>query len=110
MWRIALPGTTEPNAIPLWEQVDCSGDSPPTCWLVLIASLVKINLIFVKLALHVSSNFPVAVARESMYVFSGQTGIVNTNSLYRFNFGSSKWSRISTEHILQDSPNPPIRR
>ena len=87
MWRIALPNSSDPNAIPQWEQVDCLGDSPPTC-----------------------CNFPVAVARDSLYVFSGQTGIVNTNSLYRFDFASSTWTRISTEHIIQDSPNPPIRR
>lgn len=87
MWRIALSNSTEPNSANQWEQVQCSGDSPPTC-----------------------CNFPVAVARESMYVFSGQTGIVNTNSLYRFNFASSLWTRISIEHVLQDSPNPPIRR
>ena len=32
MWRIALPNTSDPNAIPQWEQVECLGDSPPTCW------------------------------------------------------------------------------
>ena len=32
MWRIALPNSSDPNAIPQWEQVDCLGDSPPTCW------------------------------------------------------------------------------
>ena len=83
MWRIALTASANPR----WVQVECSGDSPPTC-----------------------CNFPVTVARDSMYVFSGQTGARVTNSLFRFHFDSSTWTRISTEHILQDSPPPPIRR
>lgn len=85
MWRIQLPVTS--NIVSRWEQVECLGDSPPTC-----------------------CNFPVTVARDSMFVFSGQTGARVTNSLFRFRFSSSTWSRISTEHILQDSPLPPIRR
>jgi hypothetical protein len=31
-------------------------------------------------------NFPVTVAREKMYVFSGQSGAQITNSLFEFEF------------------------
>eukprot|EP00094_Tigriopus_californicus_P002749 TCALIF_02651-PA protein Name:"Similar to LZTR1 Leucine-zipper-like transcriptional regulator 1 (Homo sapiens)" AED:0.15 eAED:0.32 QI:1/0.33/0/1/1/0.75/4/0/1163 len=55
-------------------------------------------------------NFPVAVARDSMFVFSGQSGAKITNSLFQFHFPSKTWSRISTEHILRDTPLPPNRR
>lgn len=47
----------------MWEEVVQSGDCPPTC-----------------------CNFPVAVARESMFVFSGQSGAKITNSLFQFHF------------------------
>ncbi|CAG2052952.1 unnamed protein product [Timema podura] len=50
-----------------WEEVTQAGDRPPTC-----------------------CNFPVAVARGSMYVFSGQSGAKITNSLFQFNF-QEKW-------------------
>ncbi|KAL7302173.1 hypothetical protein TKK_0005396 [Trichogramma kaykai] len=83
MWTISLlPG--EPKT---WEMVDQSGDCPPTC-----------------------CNFPVAVARESMFVFSGQSGAKITNSLFQFHFREKKWTRISTEHILRRAPPPPARR
>nr|CAD7255914.1 unnamed protein product [Timema shepardi] len=70
-----------------WEEVTQVGDRPPTC-----------------------CNFPVAVARGSMYVFSGQSGAKITNSLFQFNFQEKCWTRISTEHILRRAPPPPARR
>ncbi|XP_076681889.1 leucine zipper like transcription regulator 1 isoform X2 [Andrena cerasifolii] len=83
MWTISLlPG--EPR---VWEKVVQSGDCPPTC-----------------------CNFPVAVARESMFVFSGQSGAKITNSLFQFHFREKRWTRISTEHILRGAPPPPARR
>ncbi|XP_012141205.1 leucine zipper like transcription regulator 1 isoform X2 [Megachile rotundata] len=83
MWTISLlPG--EPR---VWEEVAQSGDCPPTC-----------------------CNFPVAVARESMFVFSGQSGAKITNSLFQFHFREKRWTRISTEHILRGAPPPPARR
>ncbi|XP_078039425.1 leucine zipper like transcription regulator 1 isoform X2 [Augochlora pura] len=83
MWTISLlPG--EPR---VWEEVVQSGDGPPTC-----------------------CNFPVAVARESMFVFSGQSGAKITNSLFQFHFRERRWTRISTEHILRGAPPPPARR
>nr|XP_031838427.1 leucine-zipper-like transcriptional regulator 1 isoform X2 [Nomia melanderi] len=83
MWTISLlPG--EPR---VWEEVVQSGDCPPTC-----------------------CNFPVAVARESMFVFSGQSGAKITNSLFQFHFREKRWTRISTEHILRGAPPPPARR
>ena len=101
MWKISL---TSVNASPTqikdvtsppslnqkkqcWERIEQFGQSPPTC-----------------------CNFPVAVSRGSMFVFSGQTGAEVTNSLFQFHFESQTWKRISTEHILRDAPNPPIRR
>jgi hypothetical protein len=50
-----------------WEEVVQEGECPPTC-----------------------CNFPVAVARESMFVFSGQSGAKITNSLFQFHF-QSRW-------------------
>ncbi|XP_011148162.2 leucine-zipper-like transcriptional regulator 1 isoform X2 [Harpegnathos saltator] len=83
MWTISLlPG--EPR---VWEAVIQYGECPPTC-----------------------CNFPVAVARESMFVFSGQSGAKITNSLFQFHFKKRRWTRISTEHILRGAPPPPARR
>jgi hypothetical protein len=44
-------------------QVDQTGDIPPTC-----------------------CNFALAVARDAMFVFSGQSGAKITNNLFQFNF------------------------
>lgn len=83
MWTISLlPGDHK-----VWEEVVQSGDCPPTC-----------------------CNFPVAVARESMFVFSGQSGAKITNSLFQFHFREKRWTRISAEHILRGAPPPPARR
>ena len=82
MWAIDLLASQ-----PEWEQIDQSGDSPPTC-----------------------CNFPVAVVDESMYVFSGQSGAKITNNLYQFKFQERLWIRIRTEHLLRGSPSPPQRR
>ena len=63
MWTISLqPG--EPRT---WEEVQQIGECPPTC-----------------------CNFPVAVARDSMFVFSGQSGAKITNNLFQFHF-KSRW-------------------
>ena len=64
-----------------------AGECPPTC-----------------------CNFPIAVARDCLYVFSGQSGAKKNNSLFQFHFKSSTWTRISTEHILRGCPPPPTRR
>ncbi|KAH0949771.1 hypothetical protein HN011_006074 [Eciton burchellii] len=82
MWTISLlPGNR------IWEEVVQIGERPPTC-----------------------CNFPVSVARESMFVFSGQSGARITNSLFQFHFKERRWTRISTEHILRGAPPPPTRR
>lgn len=82
MWAVDLLSSQ-----PQWEQIDQSGDSPPTC-----------------------CNFPVAVVDQSMYVFSGQSGAKITNNLYEFKFEERLWVRIRTEHLLRGSPCPPQRR
>lgn len=82
MWCVSLLGDSK-----TWEEVPQRGDCPPTC-----------------------CNFPVAVARDSMFVFSGQSGAKITNSLFQFHFKDKYWSRISTEHILRGAPAPPTRR
>ncbi|XP_046453722.1 leucine-zipper-like transcriptional regulator 1 [Daphnia pulex] len=83
MWTISLlPG--EPRT---WEEVVQIGECPPTC-----------------------CNFPVAVARDSMFVFSGQSGAKITNNLFQFQFKSRCWTRITTDHILRCAPPPPTRR
>ncbi|RUS77857.1 hypothetical protein EGW08_014370, partial [Elysia chlorotica] len=70
-----------------WEEVHQTGDIPPTC-----------------------CNFALAVARDNMYVFSGQSGAKITNNLFQFCFQDKQWTRISTEHVLRDSPPPPEKR
>lgn len=54
-------------------------------------------------------NFPVAIARGCMYVFSGQSGLQITNTLFEFNFENLTWRRITNE-ILRGSEPPPSRR
>jgi len=83
MWTIPLTGQ-EPRR---WEEVNQLGECPPTC-----------------------CNFPVAVARDYMYVFSGQSGQRKNNNLFQFNFKNLTWNRISTEHILRGTPPPPTWR
>ncbi|KAI4462988.1 leucine-zipper-like transcriptional regulator 1 [Holotrichia oblita] len=82
MWTFPLIGDNR-----IWEEVDQKGERPPTC-----------------------CNFPVAVARDCMFVFSGQSGAKITNSLFQFNFQNKTWTRISAEHILRGAPPPPARR
>ena len=82
MWSIDLTSAT-----PVWERIDQSGDSPPTC-----------------------CNFPVAVVNQSMYVFSGQSGAKITNNMYEFKFNERLWVRIPTEHLLRGDTAPPQRR
>jgi leucine-zipper-like transcriptional regulator 1 len=82
MWTISLTGENRQ-----WEEIQQKGERPPTC-----------------------CNFPVAVARGCMYVFSGQSGLQITNTLFQFNFKDKTWYRISNEHILRGVPPPPARR
>lgn len=88
MWTISLVGGEEGRNCRQWEEVvQAGGECPPTC-----------------------CNFPIAVARDCLFVFSGQSGAKKNNSLFQFHFKSSTWSRISTEHILRGTPPPPTRR
>ncbi|KAH8339575.1 hypothetical protein KR074_011814 [Drosophila pseudoananassae] len=82
MWTLNLTGENQ------WEEVEQLGDRPPTC-----------------------CNFPVAVARDAMYVFSGQSGLQITNSLFEFHFKTRTWRRISNEPVLRGATSaPPSRR
>eukprot|EP00795_Rhopilema_esculentum_P016024 gene16024-7367_t len=82
MWNICL---SDPS--PNWHEVQQQGKRPPTC-----------------------CNFPITVAKDSMYVFSGQSGAKITNDLFQFNFAERRWARIATEHLLRGTPPPPSRR
>ncbi|PIK58930.1 putative leucine-zipper-like transcriptional regulator 1, partial [Apostichopus japonicus] len=82
MWCVSLNGDSTS-----WEEVVQVGDHPPT-----------------------SCNFPVAVAADNMYVFSGQSGARITNDLYQFNFKERRWRKITSDHILKGTPPPPQRR
>ncbi|KAL7743572.1 hypothetical protein ACLKA6_013377 [Drosophila palustris] len=83
MWTLNLTGENHN-----WEEVEQRGDRPPTC-----------------------CNFPVAVARDAMYVFSGQSGLQITNSLFEFHFKTRTWRRISNEPVLRGATSaPPSRR
>jgi len=87
MWTISLVNSGSDGSCRVWEEVVQSGECPPTC-----------------------CNFPIAVARDCLFVFSGQSGAKKNNSLFQFHFKSSTWTRISTEHILRGCPPPPTRR
>ncbi|CAH3029867.1 unnamed protein product [Porites evermanni] len=82
LWTICL---TDSN--PRWQEVQQSGDRPPTC-----------------------CNFPVAVVKDSMFVFSGQSGTKITNDMFEFNFLDQRWTRIPSAHLLRGAPAPPQRR
>uniref|UniRef100_A0A667YPV5 Leucine zipper like post translational regulator 1 n=1 Tax=Myripristis murdjan TaxID=586833 RepID=A0A667YPV5_9TELE len=90
MWTISL----QDREHACWEEIDQSGEIPPSC-----------------------CNFPVAVCRDKMFVFSGQSGAKITNNLFQFEFKDFThiptlfwWTRIPTEHLLRGSPPPPQRR
>ncbi|KAK2121146.1 Leucine-zipper-like transcriptional regulator 1 [Saguinus oedipus] len=83
MWTIGL----QDRELTCWEEVAQSGEIPPSC-----------------------CNFPVAVCRDKMFVFSGQSGAKITNNLFQFEFKDKMWTRIPTEHLLRGSPPPPQRR
>lgn len=84
MWTMQLNGDA---ATAEWHEVEQHGDRPPTC-----------------------CNFPVAVSGDSMYVFSGQSGLQITNTLFEFHFKTQTWRRITNEHIVRVTPSPPARR
>ncbi|XP_073414080.1 leucine-zipper-like transcriptional regulator 1 isoform X2 [Dendrobates tinctorius] len=83
MWTISL----QDREAAAWEEIEQSGEIPPSC-----------------------CNFPVAVCRDKMFVFSGQSGAKITNNLFQFEFAEKVWMRIPTEHLLRGSPPPPQRR
>lgn len=82
MWALPLNGDVHQ-----WEEIEQKGDIPPTC-----------------------CNFPVAIARGCMWVFSGQSGLQITNTLFQFSFKDQTWRRIKNEHILRASAPAPSRR
>ncbi|KAM7082416.1 leucine-zipper-like transcriptional regulator 1 isoform 1-T1 [Ciconia maguari] len=83
MWTIGL----QDRELTCWEEIEQSGEIPPSC-----------------------CNFPVAVCKDKMFVFSGQSGAKITNNLFQFEFKEKIWTRIPTEHLLRGSPPPPQRR
>ncbi|XP_060628416.2 leucine-zipper-like transcriptional regulator 1 isoform X1 [Anolis sagrei] len=83
MWTINL----QDRDLTCWEEIKQTGEIPPSC-----------------------CNFPVAVCKEKMFVFSGQSGAKITNNLFQFEFKEKTWTRIPTEHLLRGSPPPPQRR
>ncbi|RVE54016.1 hypothetical protein evm_001419 [Chilo suppressalis] len=82
MWTTNLLGETHQ-----WEKIEQKGQCPPTC-----------------------CNFPVAVSRGKMFVFSGQSGAKITNALFQFDFETHTWTRVCTEHLLRCAGPAPARR
>ncbi|XP_062507992.1 leucine-zipper-like transcriptional regulator 1 isoform X2 [Corticium candelabrum] len=82
LWMIPLN-----SPISQWEEVVQNGDGPPTC-----------------------CNFPVAVDRDSMFVFSGQSGAKITNNLYQFHFKDRRWEKITPANLPAGLSAPPQRR
>lgn len=85
MWTTSLAGNSK--TAHCWEEVNQSGAIPPTC-----------------------CNFALAVARDKMFVFSGQSGAQITNDLFQFDFSTKFWTRLSTDHIVRASQRPPDKR
>lgn len=56
------------------------------------------------------NNSTVSVARGCMYVFSGQSGLQITNTLFEFNFEERSWRRISPHEGGLLRGHPPARR
>uniref|UniRef100_A0A4W3IP35 Leucine zipper like post translational regulator 1 n=1 Tax=Callorhinchus milii TaxID=7868 RepID=A0A4W3IP35_CALMI len=83
IWTIGL----QDREMACWDEIEQSGEIPPSC-----------------------CNFPVAVCKDKMFVFSGQSGAKITNNLFQFEFKEKVWARIPTEHLLRGSPPPPQRR
>lgn len=61
-------------------QIEQSGEIPPSC-----------------------CNFPVAVCRDKMFVFSGQSGAKITNNLFQFEFEGHMWVQNRWIWIRHDS-------
>ena len=55
-------------------------------------------------------NSPLAVVNDSMYLFSGQSGAKTSNYLFKFDFKTFSWSKISSNYILRGTSAPPERR
>ena len=88
MWRINL------RPLPIgqlhqWEEVGYSGNSPPPL-----------------------CNFPVAVANENLFVFSGSYGSLGGGgeSLFRFNLKSHVWTQILDSNLIREKFAAPVRR
>uniref|UniRef100_S4RP90 Leucine zipper like post translational regulator 1 n=1 Tax=Petromyzon marinus TaxID=7757 RepID=S4RP90_PETMA len=75
MWTICLLN----REAACWEEIEQSGEIPPSC-----------------------CNFPVAVCRDRMFVFSGQSGAKITNSLFQFHFTQ----RMYASPPLSRRPSP----
>ncbi|RNA42331.1 leucine-zipper-like transcriptional regulator 1 [Brachionus plicatilis] len=85
LWYIQLNASQ--NTPRTWVEVEQSGEQPSTV-----------------------CNFPVAVVQDAMYLFSGQSGAKTSNLLFKFDFKSSYWSKISSNFILRGTSSPPERR
>uniref|UniRef100_A0A8C6YNI9 Leucine zipper like post translational regulator 1 n=1 Tax=Nothoprocta perdicaria TaxID=30464 RepID=A0A8C6YNI9_NOTPE len=97
MWTIGL----QDRELTCWEEIEQSGEIPPSC-----------------------CNFPVAVCKDKMFVFSGQMWTIkscdihilldyskpNAQSNALLHVSCLSWTRIPTEHLLRGSPPPPQRR
>jgi leucine-zipper-like transcriptional regulator 1 len=83
MWFIQLNAPSNKY----WIEVNQNGDQPPTV-----------------------CNFTIAVVGDSMYLFSGQSGARTSNHLYKFDFKTFSWSKVSSNYILRSTCSPPERR
>jgi hypothetical protein len=85
MWSIDL--NVGPNSIKAWTQIEQKGEKPPTV-----------------------CNFPLTVIHDSMYLFSGQSGAKTSNLLFKFDFKTSTWSKISSNFLFKSANATPERR
>ena len=83
MWTIQLNSQTQK----LWVEVEQAGEQPATV-----------------------CNFPLAICSDAMYLFSGQSGAKTSNLLFKFDFKSSVWSKMSQNYLLSGANAPPERR
>jgi N-acetylneuraminic acid mutarotase len=86
MWFIPL--NTSPSTPKIWTEVEQTGDQPSTV-----------------------CNSPLAIAHDSMYLFSGQSGAKTSNHLFKFDFKTLCWTKmVGLNFILRGTNSPPERR
>ncbi|PAA55362.1 hypothetical protein BOX15_Mlig010006g2, partial [Macrostomum lignano] len=79
LWNTPVPSSygASPMAVHFWEEAQQMGAQPPPL-----------------------CNFSLTVCRDTLFVFSGESGSKSSNKLYQYDFSSSHWSVINRDNVL----------